>query len=130
MKREIHETDTDVPPELKGFHTRNMGHAVLVFMIPTLAGAWGLYRQEAHAADDDLQTALAWIFLLGVAAFMVTILIKALVSLPVCPNCHRKMKEIGKIEISSRVLFLKSTSRWRVVDCPECKQRYRIPGLS
>jgi uncharacterized protein with PIN domain len=74
---------------------------------------------------------LHWIFLIGVGAFMATILIKALVSLPQCPECRRTMREISTIEIADKpVLKIKSSSTWRIVECPHCRTRFRIPGLS
>jgi hypothetical protein len=122
---------TEYPPELKGFHTRNMLHVLLVFMIPATAGGWAFYRQEAFSANDDLQSTLSWIFMIGVGAFMVTILIKALIALPKCPKCCRKMKQLETIDITEKtVLSLKTTSRWRIVECSHCDLRYRIPGLS
>ena len=121
----------DDPPELKGFHTRNMMHALFVFMIPLGAGLWGFYRQEAFAAKDDLQSALQWIFMIGVGAFMITILVKALITIPKCPECQRKMRQLATIDITEKtILNLKSSSRWRIVECPHCSLRYRIPGLS
>lgn len=121
----------DHPPELKGFHARNMMHAFFIFMIPATAGLWGLYRQETFAAKDDLQTALQWIFMTGVGAFMITILVKALITIPKCPGCQRKMQQLETINITEKtILNLKSYSCWRIVACPHCHLRYRIPGLS
>ena len=121
----------EYPPELKGFHARSMMQAHFVFMIPLAAGLWGFYRQEAFAAKDDLQSTLQWIFLIGVGAFMITILIKALVTIPKCPECQRKMRQLETIEIKqTTILNLKSSTRWRIVACPHCNSRYRIPGLS
>lgn len=122
---------TEYPPELRGFHGRNMLHALLVVLIPLGAWGWAYYRQEAFAADDRLQSALHWVFMAGVGLFMVTILIKALVTVPKCPECARKMREIETITVVETTVFnLKSTSRWRIVECPVCGVRYRIPGLS
>ena len=119
------------PPELKGFHTRNMFHALLVFLIPAVAGGWAFYRQEAFDAKDDLQTALHWAFMVGVGLFMITILFKALVALPRCPKCHQKMKQLETVTIAEKtILNLKSSSRWRIVCCPDCDLQYRIPELS
>ena len=119
------------PPELKGFHARNMMHVLFVFITPLTAGLWGLYRQEAFAANDDIQSVLSWIFMIGVGAFMITILFKALITLPKCPECQRKMRQLETIEITEKtILNLKSSSRWRIIECPHCNLRYRIPGLS
>ena len=119
------------PPELKGFHTRNMLHALLVFTVPVVAGGWGFYRQETFAANDDLQSVLSWIFMGGVGAFMIMILIKALVTLPKCPKCNQKMQQLETIEIEQKqMLGCKESTRWRVVHCQCCDSRYRIPGLS
>ena len=119
------------PPELKGFHARTMFHALLVLLIPLSAWAWGYHRQEVYSADDELQTALGWIFMVGVGLFMMTLLFKALVSRPKCPDCKRKMVELETIDIAEKpILGIKSSSRWRIVECPCCKSRYRIPGLS
>lgn len=108
-----------------------MAHALVVFMIPLSAGLWGLYRQEAFAAKDDLQSALQWIFMIGLGAFMITILIKALITTPKCPECQRMMRQIDTIDVTEKtVLNFKSTSSWRIVECPHCNLRYRIPGLS
>ncbi len=121
----------DHPPELKGFHTRNMMHAMFVMIVPLAAGLVAFYRQEAFAAEDNIQDALAWIFMIGVGAFMVTILIKALITIPKCPECHRKMRQLETIDISEKsVLNFKTSSRWRIVECLHCNLRYRIPGLS
>lgn len=121
----------DHPPELKGFHTRNMMHALLVIMVPVAAWIWGFYRQEVFAAKDDLQDALHWIFMIGVGAFMLTILAKALLTIPKCPKCQQKMRQLETIDITEKtILNLKSSSRWRIVECPHCNLRYRIPGLS
>jgi len=69
--------------------------------------------------------------MVGVGLFMLTILIKALASLPRCPGCNRKMKETETIDITVTTVFnLKSSSRWRIVECPHCNTRFRIPGLS
>jgi hypothetical protein len=123
--------NAEPPPELKGFHTKTMLHAFLVFLIPLGAWMWGYHRQEAYSADDRLQSALNLVFLVGVGLFMLTILIKATVSLPACPECHRKMKEIETISIAEKPIFrIKSSQRWRIVECPHCKIRFRIPGLS
>jgi hypothetical protein len=116
----IHETpdhmNQDPPPELKGHHLRTMWHAGLVLLIPIVCWLWAYHRQENFAAEDDLQTVLHWIFLIGVGAFMATILIKALVSLPQCPECRRTMREISTIEIADKpVLKIKSSSTWRIV---------------
>ena len=74
---------------------------------------------------------LHWVFFVGVGLFMVTILIKAVVSLPKCPQCNHKMKETGTIDITEKSIFnLRSSSRWRIVECPHCSCRFRIPGLS
>ena len=121
----------EYPPELKSFHARTFLHIIPVFMIPVIAGAWAFYRQESYSADDDLQTALSWVFMLGIAAFMITILYRALVALPKCPTCHRKMTQLQTVNITERTVFnLKSSSRWRIVECRECNNQYRIPGLS
>lgn len=121
----------DNPPELKGFHTRNMKHALLVMMIPIAAWLWAFYRQEAFAAEDELQSALSWVFMSGVGAFMITILIKALITIPKCPECLRKMQQLETIVITEKtVLNFKSSSRWRIVECPHCNLRFRIHGLS
>ena len=121
----------DHPPELKGFHTRNMMHALLVMIVPLAAWTVAFYRQETFAAEDDLQDALSWIFMIGVGAFMITILIKALITIPKCPECQRKMRQLETIDITEKIgLNFKSSSRWRIVECPHCNLRYRIPGLS
>ncbi len=121
----------EYPPELKSFHARTFLHIIPVFMIPVIAGAWAFYRQESYSADDDLQTALSWVFMLGIAAFMITILYRALVALPKCPTCHRKMTQLQTVNITERTVFnLKSSSRWRIVECRECNNQYRIPSLS
>jgi len=91
------------PPELKGFHARNMRQAVLVWLIPAAAGIWAFYRQEAFAAKDALQSALTVVFLVGITAFMVTILIKALLTLPKCPECSRTMTEGETLKISTTI---------------------------
>lgn len=120
-----------IPPELKGFHVRNMFHAFLVILIPLGAWAWSYHRQEAHAADDQLQSVLHWIFFAGFGLFMLTILFKAAVSLPKCPDCKRKMVEKETMDMAQKpILGIKSSSRWRIVACPCCGSRYRIPGLS
>ncbi len=119
------------PPELKGFHTKNMIHALAVFMIPALAGGWAFYRQESFSAQDELQSALHWTFMGGVALFMLTILFKALVTVPRCSKCNCKMRQLETITITERALFnIRSETKWRVVECPLCHDRYRIPGLS
>jgi hypothetical protein len=119
------------PPELKGYHARTMLHAFVVALFPLGAWAWAYYRQETYSADDDLQSALHWVFMAGVGLLMVTFLFKALVSLPKCPKCHRKMQQRETIAISEKTFFnLRSKSQWRVVECPHCVLRYRIPGLS
>ena len=126
------------PPELKGFHNRNMLHMFIIFAIPASAGAWALYRQEASATDDELQSILGWVFMIGVGLFMLTILFKALISIPKCPKCGKKMKQLKTISITQKPNNLKktsmfnpeSTTRWRIVDCASCNLRYRIHGLS
>lgn len=121
----------DHPPELKGFHTRNMMHVLLVMIVPLAAWIVAFYRQEAFAAKDDIQDALAWIFMIGVGVFMITILIKALITIPKCPECQQKMRQLETIDITEKtVLNFKSSSRWRIVECPHCNLRYRIHGLS
>lgn len=121
----------EYPPELKGFHGRNMRHALLVVLIPLGAWGWAYYRQEAFAADDRLQSVLHGVFMAGVGLFMLTILIKALITVPKCPACGCRMREIETISMVETTVFnLKSTSRWRIVECPGCGVRYRIPGLS
>ena len=84
---------TDHPPELKGYHTRTMLHAFLVALIPLSAGAWAFYRQETYSTSDELQSTLSWVFVGGLGLLMVMFLFKALVSLPKCPKCHRRMKQ-------------------------------------
>ena len=127
----LQEMAQEYPPELKSIHARNMVHILLVFAIPTIAGLWAFYRQEAYSAKDYLQSALTWVFLLGLGSFMITIVYKGLFALPNCPTCHRKMKNIKTIKMTERTIFnLKSTSRWRIVECPHCDKQYRIPGLS
>ena len=121
----------DHPPELKGFHTRNMMHVLLVMIVPLAAWIVAFYRQEAFAAKDDIQDALAWIFMIGVGAFMITILVKALITIPKCPECQQKMRQLETIDITEKtVLNFKSSSRWRIVECPHCNLHYRIHGLS
>lgn len=121
----------DYPPELKGFHTKNMFHALVVFMIPVIAGGWAFYRQEQFDAKDSLQTTLFWICMIGVGFFMVTLLYKALVSLPKCPKCDAKMQQEETVTICEKNVFnLQSGSNWRIVHCSNCNCRYRIPGLS
>jgi hypothetical protein len=123
--------NADHPPELKGFHTRNMLHALLVFLIPLSAWSLAYYRQEAFSADDQLQSALNAVFFVGVGLFMITILIKALVTLPKCPRCNCKMKEVETIRIVEKTIFnFKCGSSWRVVECSHCNSRFRIPGLN
>ncbi len=108
-----------------------MRHALAVFLVPSLAGAWAFYRQEAHGADDPLQSALCIAFVAGVVAFMGTVLFKALVSRPNCPHCDCRMEPLETIEITERTrMNLESSSCWRVVRCPSCDARYRVPGLS
>jgi hypothetical protein len=107
-----------------------MMHALLVMLVPVAAWVWGFYRQEVFAAKDELQSALHWTFMIGVGAFMMTILIKALITVPKCPECQRKMRQLETINITEKtVLNFKSSSRWRIVECPHCNLRYRIPGL-
>lgn len=123
--------NAEPPPELKGFHTKNMLHAFLVFLIPLGAWTWSYYRQETYSADDQLQSALTIVFLVGIGLFMLTILIKAIVSVPRCPECNRKMIGTETIDIAEKPVFkIKSTQSWRVVECPHCNTRFRIPGLS
>jgi hypothetical protein len=120
----------DHPPELKSFHARNMMQALLVLLVPVSAWIWAFYRQESFAAEDDLQTVLHWVFMIGVGAFMITILVKALITIPKCPECQRRMRQLETIRISEKTfLNLKSSSSWRIVECPQCNLRYRIPGL-
>ena len=119
------------PPELEGFHAKNMLHALFVFLIPAVAGGWAFYRQETFEANDNFQSVLEWVFMIGVGLFMLTILFKALVFLPRCPECRRKMVQLRTISIvDSEVFGMKSESKWRVVECPNCHEEYRIPGLS
>ena len=69
--------------------------------------------------------------MIGVGVFMVTILINALITAPKCPDCNRKMRQLETIDVTEKTfLNIKSTSRWRIVHCPNCNLRYRIPGLS
>lgn len=108
-----------------------MLHALLAFMIPAVAGGLAFYRQEALDAKDELQTTLNWIFMIGTGLFMITILFKALVSVPKCSKCHQKMKQLETVSISEKtILNFQWSSRWRIVQCPSCGLRYRIPGLS
>ena len=110
---------------------RNIMHVLLVMIVPLASWIVAFYRQEAFAAKDDIQDALAWIFMIGVGAFMITILIKALITIPKCPECQRKMRQLETIDITEKtVLNFKSSSRWRIVECPHCNLRYRIHGLS
>lgn len=119
------------PPELKGFHLYNMRSAVMVFMIPVISGAWAFYRQETYGVQDKLQTVLHWCFMVGVGLFMITILWKALISLPRCKKCGRKMRDICTISIiECGILGMQEKSQWRVVACPSCREEFRIPGLS
>lgn len=108
-----------------------MMHVLYVSMIPLASWLWAFYRQEVFAAEDELQSALSWIFMIGVGAFMITILIKALITIPKCPKCREKMRQLATIDIVEKtVLNLKSSTRWRIVECPQCNLRYRIPRLS
>lgn len=108
-----------------------MLHACFVMIIPFGAWAWSYYRHETYSADDQLQSVLRWVFYLGIAAFILTIIIKALVSKPKCPDCDLKMKELETIEIEHKLPFkFKEKTRWRIVHCDKCGSRYRIPGLS
>lgn len=121
----------DHPPELKTFQKRAMMQALLLMIVPLSAWCVAFYRQEAFAAKDGLQDVLGWIFIMGVVSFMIFILVKALVLIPKCPECRRKMRELETIDITKRtVLNFKISSRWRIVECPHCNLRYRIPGLS
>lgn len=121
----------DHPPELKGFHKRNMKHVLLVTIVPVAAGILGFYRQEVYSAKDALQDVLSWIFMIGVGVFVITILIKAIITIPKCPKCQRKMRQLETIDITDETfLSFKTSSRWRIVECPHCNQRFRIPGLS
>ena len=61
----------DHPPELKGFHTRNMMHVLLVMIVPLAAWIVAFYRQEAFAAKDDIQDALAWIFMIQSSSILI-----------------------------------------------------------
>lgn len=120
----------DYPPELKGYHATTMLHAFLVAIISLSAWAWGFYRQEVYSAADELQTVLQWMFVGGLGLMVVTFLYKALMSLPSCPKCHRRMKQLETISITSRTVFnLRHTSKWRIVGCSYCDLRFRIPGL-
>lgn len=106
-------------------------HVMSVSLIPAVAGSCALYRQEAYAAEDTLQTVLVWSFMVGVGLFMLTILFKALVSLPRCSECGCRMKNISTISISESQIFgFKDETIWRVVECSSCRKQYRIPGLS
>ncbi|MDA7536074.1 hypothetical protein N9920_00830 [Akkermansiaceae bacterium] len=108
-----------------------MKHSLLVMVIPGVAWAWSYYRQENFGAKDHLQEILSWVFMGGIGLFMLTILYKALVSRPKCPTCQRKMREVETITISEKQLInMKEETSWRVVDCPHCGDKYRIPGLS
>ena len=119
------------PPELEGFHRRNMVHAALVFAIPMGAGVWASFREQASGANDPLQRVLEWTFIGGAVLFVATILYKALASLPKCPDCSRKMEQLRTIRIPDRPdLDCKTESRWRVVACPVCRREFRVPGLS
>lgn len=119
------------PPELKGYHTKTMIRAFMVIALPLGAWTWAYYRQEAFNAKDDLQSALHWIFMGGVGLFMLYILYAALAAVPKCAKCNCKMKQLETITITERALFnIKSQTKWRVVECPKCRDRYRIPGLS
>ena len=108
-----------------------MLHAFLVVLVPMTAWFWAHYRQETFAADDSLQSALHVVFLVGVGLFVLTILIKALVAVPRCPKCNQVMREIETVDITEKSVFnLKTSSRWRIVECPGCNCRFRVPGLS
>ena len=131
LRHSAKEMASEFPPELKGFHRKNMLHALFVFMVPAIAGGWSFYRQEAFAADDVLKSVLTWVFIGGVGAFMLTILFKASASLPQCPQCGRKMRNVRTIKITEKqILGFKENSVWRVVECPSCRDEFRIPGLS
>ena len=123
--------NSSYPPELKGFHLRNMMHAMIVFMIPAIAGGWSFYRQEVYSAEDTFQNVLLWSFMIGVGLFMLTILFKALVSLPRCSKCGCRMRNVRTVSITETQIFgFKDESSWRVVECPSCREEFRIPGLS
>ena len=107
------------PPELKGFHARNMLQAVGIMAIPLAAWGIGYYRQEHLGVKDELQETLQWVFMLGVGAFMLAIVYKALASVPKCPHCSTRMGNTDTIVVGK--------TRWRVVKCPQCGSTFRVP---
>ncbi len=118
------------PPELKGFHNRNMLHAFLTFLVPIIAGSWAYYRQEAYLASDALQNCLAVVFIIGAVWFVLTILYNALVATPKCPHCHRRMKQTETINLTKKAaLNLQATTPWQIVECHHCDLHYRVPSL-
>lgn len=119
------------PPELKGFHKKNFLHVSYVALFTFFVGGLGFYRQEKYAANDDIQTALIVLFFVGLLSFMGTVVYKSLVSVPACPQCKCKMKETKTVTIVGEPVFgVKSRSEWRIVECRDCEEKCRIPGLS
>jgi hypothetical protein len=119
------------PPELKCVSKKQMRIAWFVAMIPAIAGILALFRQEMGTTEDFLQTALAWIFGLGIALFLFTIVYQIMFALPKCPTCQQKMNKVDTISITERTQGnKKTTSRWRIVHCLRCNERYRIQGFT
>ena len=119
------------PPELTCYSKKQMRRALFVAIIPAIAGAWALYRQEMGTKNDVLQSALTWAFCLGIAFFLFTMIYQSMFALPKCPTCHGKMKKVDTISITKRTQSnKKTTSRWRIVHCLRCNERYRIPGFT
>lgn len=119
------------PPELTGFHARNMRHIAVLFGIVITIGGSAMYRQETMAAEDELQTALVTFCVCGIGAFMIAVLYKALCAKPECPACRIKMPTVETITLRQPAAFGTKCDRvWRVVCCPRCGGRHRVPGLS
>ena len=119
------------PPELKSFHAHSMFRAFLIALIPVSAWSWACYRQKANSSSDELQWILGGIFMGGVGLLIITMLSRATFSLPRCPKCQRRMKEAGTINITKKtILNFRTKTRWRIVECSDCNERHRIPGLS
>jgi hypothetical protein len=57
------------------------------------------------------------VFIFGYFLYM-TLLAK-----PKCPKCGNRLDGDGSVELDDG-------SMWRMVSCPKCQKKYRIPGLS
>ncbi|MGC6424864.1 MAG: hypothetical protein ACON4O_07755 [Lentimonas sp.] len=121
----------DYPPEFQGFHAKNFFHVGIIVFFTFSVGGIGFYRQEKYSAKDDIQTTLIALFILGLLTFMGAVLYKALISIPSCPKCNRKMKEIETVTIVGEPVFgVKPKRNWRIIECRNCQEKHRIPGLS